>query len=475
MSSNEQTLHPAAIIFRDQVIAGVGEENARLSSQVKRLVPLYEAINSVKVVATTNQEPVTISIEPSENGMMHIHCDNTNEVVAETTVLDGHVTKLEHNEDDESSEELQFSIYSSHPPLRLQNLGGGRGGIGLRVSGKSLGFFPSTPFGRGKTELWVEDDDSICFVFKVDQGVEIGGTLIGLDEESKLKFMNGERPSGYYDNMLASPVPLPFQIVGSEELEDVKFVPTWVGLRYTSELERRVSLLKKFTDTITSEATSFSCAETDLRFLVAEALGEDIHKKLFHENYWLQRRLEALDCLRAYALRLEIAHSSGTLVCALDDGHERSLAKGKVWNVMVPEHEGNVMVLKDFHRSSFRLGGDSIKPHVLLGQQILGTSGTGTVFLVIPYENEMKVVASVVEWPEEDLVHMSDPHFRTRLGMAIMGGVGSYRANGAPLAELPPTIKVKVDKIFVKHYKQLLTLCGRDELLEQDENTNTGV
>ncbi|EJK48580.1 hypothetical protein THAOC_32608 [Thalassiosira oceanica] len=471
MSSNQQVLHPAAAVFRDQVMAGIGEENARLAAQVSRLMPLYEALNSVKVYATTNQEPVSISIEEGVNGMGIMKSNGINEVIAETTLLDGHVAKLEQNEDDECEEELQFSINSSHPPLRLQNLGGGCGGIGLSVSGNSLGFFPNSPFGRGKTELWVEDE-SICFMFKVDKGVVIGGTLTGLDEGCKLKFMSGERHGDYFTDFLAFPAPLPFhQRVGQEELTDVKFDPTWVDLRYNSELEQLVGLLKKVADANAS-AASFSCAGTDLRFLVADALGEDVHKKLLQENDCLQRNLEALDCLRAYALRIEITHSAGTLICTMDDGHELPLAIGKEWAVSVPEHEGNVMVLKDFHRSCFLLGGESIKCQGMLGQQYLHTSGTGIVYLSIPLERGITLMAHVVEWPEEDLAHISDPHFRTRLGMAIGGGVGSYRANGTLLTELPPTIKIKVDRILFnfKHYKHLLTLCGKDELLEQDED-----
>ena len=275
-------------------------------------MPLYEALNSVKVIATTNQEPVSFSFEEGVNGVRILKKNNTNEVIAATTLLDGHIAKLEHNEDDESSEEkLRFSI-DSHPPLRLQNLGGGRGGIGLCVSGVPILF----PYGRGKTACWVEKDDSVSFVFEVDEGVQIGGKLIGLHEESKLKFMNGERHCDYFTDFLAVPVPIPFMDDRQEELEDMEFVPTWVDLRYNPGLKRRVSLLKKVADVIESKAASSCCTGADLRFLVAEALGEDVRKELLQENYWLQRRLEALDGLRAYALRVEIVHSAGTLVCA---------------------------------------------------------------------------------------------------------------------------------------------------------------
>ena len=468
-SSNQQTLHPAAVIFRDQVIAGVKEENARLSSQVARLLPLYEVLNSVKVVATTNQEPVPISFEQRTNGGLTINANPTNEVFVETSLLDGRATKLE-NDGDGSSEELQFLINSS--PLRMQNLGGGRGGIGLSVSGASMGFFPTTPFGRGKTALWVnEEDDSVRFVFLVKEGVEIEGTLLGLSEESKLTFMNGERPSDYFRHALGLPIPLPF-VDGHEELAELKFVPAYIGLRLTSDLERRVSLLKEVASTNTSNAVSSSCAEIELRFLVADALGEEIHKTLLQENHRLQQRLEALDCLRTYALRVEIAHSTGTLVCALDSGHELSHTEEREWDVVVPEHEGNVMVLKDVHRSSFRLGGASVGIKRMLGQRFIHTTTSGTTLLLIPYERGCTAIATVMGtgWSDEERAQISDdPHFHTRVGMAIMGGAGSYvDGDGTPLAELSPKFKIKVHKILFKHYDKLLRLCGRDELLEQD-------
>ena len=133
------------------------------------------------------------------------------------------------------------------------------------------------------------------------------------------------------------------------------------------------------------------------------------------------------------------------------------------------------MALKDIHRSSFCLGGDSIEPRNILGQRNMFTSATGTLFLTIPYEQSITVLASVVEWPDEDLVHLSDPHFQVQLHMAIMGGVGSDRVNGTLLTELPGTIKIRVHKITFQHYKHLLMLCDRDELLEQDEDIKAGL
>ena len=181
----------AAIIFQNELLGEIGEENKRLKDDAARLQPLLDHIQKVDLIAVINEEPIEmISVPVPENPDGTLTLDGTAdrqpgarpaqfETISTVKLSQGLIAG--HGDD----ERLIIPVVSSHDIL-VENLGFA-GGIGINVANKRIGFFPLS-FRRGTTNSMniadsvivhiAEEDDTAHLTIYISENVCIKGELL---------------------------------------------------------------------------------------------------------------------------------------------------------------------------------------------------------------------------------------------------------------------------------------------------------
>ena len=181
----------AAIIFRNELIGEIGEENKRLKNDAARLQPLLDHIQKVDLIAVTNEEPIEmISVPVPENpdgtfalDRLAAHQPGVRptqlKIISTVKLSQGSIAS--HGVD----ERLVIPVVSSRDIL-VENLGFA-GGIGINVANKRIGFFPLS-FRRGTINSMniadsvivhiAEEDDTAHLTIYISENVCIKGKLL---------------------------------------------------------------------------------------------------------------------------------------------------------------------------------------------------------------------------------------------------------------------------------------------------------
>ena len=158
----------AAIVFNDELLKEISQENARLRDDVAHIRPLLDHIQRVDLIAAVNDKFVyPLSHGPlAEDG-----CDSTAkiETIATVQLCDGIIRR--HKEMDK----LIIPVESSHE-IMVRNLSF-FGGIGVSIAEHSVGFFPRTSSGNvahATSVGFTEDDEAELSVY-ISENVCIKG------------------------------------------------------------------------------------------------------------------------------------------------------------------------------------------------------------------------------------------------------------------------------------------------------------
>ncbi len=294
----ELILHPAAAIFRDETLAGIGDENTALednNSRLRHLPYLSQKLDITFSTASSEVRDREIYITHHETMRLRTHLSHGN-----VELVDG-------------NEKLVFPINdaNAHPIDDCGTIGD----ISSNLAALPIGSFPSfSSHGVQNVEMRVEDDGSIYLTIHLSPLITIEGRLEAAISNDALA-AHIERV-----NFIAiMQVPVPISVLhGSTQEKGIYFTPTSISLSLTPRIKKTLS----FSSDTYSPSDSDEHLADKLRRTVVDALGESEHKELLRENLELKRESAALASIRHMMLGIDVSHSAGAFCVALDKSHK---------------------------------------------------------------------------------------------------------------------------------------------------------
>lgn len=309
----ELILHPAAAIVRDEVLAGVSDENTALEDENSRFRHLRDSVQKLDITFFT---PMFQPGQGSIAGFITYH--QTMQV--KTLLSYGNVVLV----DDEDDERLVIPINDAgaHP---IDDCGV-VGLISGDLAGLPIGSFPLT-FGDPKVR--VEDDGSVHLTLNLSPLIYIDGRLdAGISNGALAAYVERED----FMTFMRIPALFPLFNVRPSQVNGITFTPTSVSMLLTTHIKKTL--------TFVSETDSPSDIDEDsadiLRRHVVDALGESEHKNLLSKNLELKCESAALTGIRNLILGVDVSHSAGSWGVTLDEGEKLTDA---TWRITLHNRE----------------------------------------------------------------------------------------------------------------------------------------
>ncbi len=292
---DELVLHPAAAIFRDETLAGVGDENAGLEDNNSRFRHLPDFSQQLDITFSTS------SCELRER----VHTITYHKTMCVQTHLShGSVELVDGNE----RLVIPINEANAHPIDDWGTIGN----ISSCLATVPYGSFPSFGSHGG---MMVEDDGSIHLTLRMSPRISIEGRLDAAIPNDALA-AHIERV--HFINVMLDPFPLSL-LQGVRHVEKgITFTPTSISMSLTPRIQKIISL--------SSGASSPSDSNEDqadkLRGIVVDALGESGHKELLNKNLELKCESAALTGIRRMILGIYVSHSAGAFSVSLEESYE---------------------------------------------------------------------------------------------------------------------------------------------------------
>lgn len=310
----ELVLHPAAAIFRNETLAGVGDENAALEDNNSRFRHLPDFSQELDITF------FTASSEFRDGGFYITHHET---MCIQTHLSHGSVVRVNGNE-----EKLVFLIndVNAHPI----DDSGTIGCITSSLATLPIGSFPSFSYhgDQNPVKIRTEDDGSLRLTLRLSPFVSIEGRLESAISNDALA-AHIERQ--HFINTMQLPIPL-FHLHSTQE-HGITFTPTSISVSLTPRIQKILAF--------SSEASPPSDSDEDLtdklRLVVVDALGESDHKELLNKNLELKCESAALAGIRHLILGVDVSHDAGAFSVTLDEGKE---LPGSDWNRWIIELDG---------------------------------------------------------------------------------------------------------------------------------------
>jgi len=320
-------LHPAAAIFRNEALAGVGDENAALEEENSRFRHLRDISQKLDITFST------ASSERQGPNEILIHYHETMRV--ETLLSNGSVVLV----DDSERLVIPINDASAHP---IDDCGT-FGNISGNLAGMTIGSFPDGgPYFHSVPKVRVDDDGSVQLTLHLSTLICIEGRLDAhISNDALAAYV--ER-----DNFMACmsyPYPLPLLNFHEppSQTNGITFTPASISMSLTPHLKKTLTFVS---EVASSAPSDFNEDLVDnLRRLVVEALGESEHKELLSKNLELKCESAALAGIRNLMLGIDVSHSEGTISVSLDKGEK--LTDNPMWRIALYDRENMSLPVSD--------------------------------------------------------------------------------------------------------------------------------
>mmetsp|Transcript_16062 Transcript_16062/g.25007 ORF Transcript_16062/g.25007 Transcript_16062/m.25007 type:complete len:490 (+) Transcript_16062:108-1577(+) len=292
----ELVLHPAAAIFRNETLAGIGDENAALENNNSRFRHLPDFSQKLDIAFST------ASSEFREGVRFITYHQN---ICVQTQLSHGSVVLVDGNE----RLVIPVNDANAHPIDDCGTIGN----ISSYLAGLQIGSFPLVRFYnvQNVVKIRIEDDGSIHFTLYLSPLISIEGRLdAAISNDALAAYFEREE----LINTMKLPIPLAH--LHSTQEKGITFTLTSISVSLTSRVKKSLSYF--------SEASSPSDSdEVDkLRSIVVDALGESEHKEVLNKNLELKCESAALAGIRRMILGVDVSHSAGAFSVTLDEGEE---------------------------------------------------------------------------------------------------------------------------------------------------------
>ena len=340
------TLHPAAAVFRDEILGNVGESNNTLEMNNARFRHITGLIQEVKLAFHT----VSSRQEPA----FHFHIEHHETFNVMQKLSQGSIMAV----DDEERLVLHIEYAPAHPVEDC----GAIGYVQLCSGGMNFESFPdSSSYVDDAANVAVEEDGSVLLFLRLSKETVIKGKLHSSQISNAALIKHVEHP--HFMSYLTTPVAslttiaslngveIPgmgrVQISGAGEYrKGILFTPLSISIQVTPRLKETLALIDQATSSGGSKADVELESEDELRCLVVEALGDSEHKELFDEYLALKQENSALSELRSLMLGVSVSHGRGSFTVTLDEG-KRS---GNFWRINLDAGNRPVMPVAELNR-----------------------------------------------------------------------------------------------------------------------------
>ena len=335
------TLHPAAAVFRDEILGNVGARNKALEENNARIRHLVDLIQEVELEFYTKS---------SREGQGEHEDNDTIYVEHKQTFTVKH--QLSQGSIKAFAEEERLVLPIEDAPAHPLEDCGSIGSVDFMLARECFGSFPpNSSYGSDPAQVVVDEDGSVRLTLHLSEQIIIEGKLHSplLSNEELIECT--EKPN--FMTFLKSP----FGTIGGMSFEGegeyrkgIAFTPLAISIKVTPWLKKTLALV----DRMSSHGSSVDVeleSDDKLRRLVVEALGDSEHKKLFSDYIALKSESNTLSELRNMMLGVNVRHSRGSFTVNLDEG-ERS---GRFWRI--PLDNTTAITVAEFSRMEVSVSG----------------------------------------------------------------------------------------------------------------------
>ena len=328
------SLHPAAAVFRDEILGNVGARNKALEENNARIRHLVDLIQAVKLAFHTK----TCHRGQGEHG------DNNNIYVKyhKTFTVKHQLSQGSIEAFDE--EERLVLLIEGAPAHPLEDCGS-IGSVRLELAGKVSGSFP--PHARfyvsDPAQVVVEEDGSVRLILHLSEQIVIVGKLHSslLSNEEIIECT--EEPN--FMTFLTTPLADIIRFGGEREYsKGIAFTPLAISIQVTPWMKETLALVNQMSSPHGPRSVDLELESYDgLRRLVVEALGDREHKELFNEYIALKSESNTLSELRNMMLGVTVRHSRGSFTVTLDKGEKF----GDFWHIALDAGDRSAMTVTE--------------------------------------------------------------------------------------------------------------------------------
>eukprot|EP00985_Skeletonema_marinoi_P012843 scaffold6275_cov121-Skeletonema_marinoi.AAC.5 len=337
----ELALHPAAAIFRNEALAGVGDENAALEEENSRFRHLRDCIQKLDITFST------ASSERQGPNEILIHYHETMRV--ETLLSNGSVVLV----DDSERLVIPINDASAHPIDDCGTLGD----ISGNLAGMTIGSFPGGPFQGVRAKVRVDDDGSVNLTLHLSTLICIEGRL---DAHISNDALAAYVERGNFMSCMRMPFPLFHVTEPPSQTNGIIFTPTFISMSLTPRLNKTLTFVS---EVASSAPSDFNEDLVDnLRRHVVEALGESEHKELLSKNLKLKCESAALAGIRNLMLGIDVSHSEGTFSVSLDEGEKLSES---TWFISLDGRENMSLPVSDMGSIGLSFSGTPLNKEII--------------------------------------------------------------------------------------------------------------
>ncbi len=327
-----RTLHPAAAVFRDEILGNVGDRNKTLEANNARFRNLANLIQDVELSFCTRS-----SRRGEEDNVTYIEHHETFNV---TQNLSRGSVKTLNNE-----ERLVLPI--DDVPAHPVEDSGAIGCVKLYMAGGvSFGSFPEACFFvHDAAKKSVREDGSVLLFLHLSKEIVIKGKLHSSQMTNEAFIEHVEHPHFMSCLTLLGGGTGLFDGEG-EYRKGIVFMPLSISIQVTPWLKKALTLVYQVSSTGGSEADVELESEDELCRLVVEALGDSEHKELFDEYVSLKHENQALSELRSLMFGVSVSHGRGSFTVTLDEG-KRS---GNLWYINLGNDDRSMIPVSELYR-----------------------------------------------------------------------------------------------------------------------------
>ena len=326
------TLHPAAAVFRDEILGNAGARIKALEKNNARIRHLADLIQEVGLAFYTKSTRRGQG-EHEDNDAIYVEHKETFTVKHQLSQ-----GSIEAFDDEEERLVLPIKDAPAHP---LEDCGS-IGSVRFELAGEVFGSFPSHARFRvsDPAQVAVDEDGSVRLMLHLSEKIVIEGKLHSslLSDEELIECTEESN----FMTFLTSPSADIIRFDGEREYrKGIAFTPLAISIQVNPWMKETLALVDQMSSPRSVDAELES--DDGLRRLVVDALGDSEHKKLFSEYVALKSERDTLSNLRNTMLGINVRHSRGSFTVTLDKG-ERF---GDYWHVALDAGDRSAMTVTE--------------------------------------------------------------------------------------------------------------------------------
>ena len=343
-------LHPAAAVFRDELLGNVCIRNNALEKNNARFRNLANLVQDIKLsfyMASPRRE--------EQENPFHIEYHETFNVKHKLP-RGSIVTTLD--DDDEERLVLPIEDAPAHPVEDC----GAIGCVTLYMAGGvPFGSFPcACRYVNDAAKMSVEEDGSVHLFLRLSKEIVIKGKLHSSQMSNEALIEHVEHPHFMSCLTWSEEVMRGWGLFEGEEeyRKGIVYTPLSISIQVNPWLKKTLALVDQISPSGGSRADVELESEDGLCCLVVEALGDSEHKELFHE--YLALKLSNL------MLSVNVSHSRGSFTVTLDEGTRSADS----WYINVDVGDRSMIPVSELHRMEVTVLGMQLR--LLNGLSLIG-------------------------------------------------------------------------------------------------------